>query len=231
MPKILNKISRKNIKIFFENPWVITIIGGVIVAIIIIFIAQPYFSDSQTKDQILNQWITAQKYENSTEYEKAIETYDQLLNTVPKKKFPYEYARTQTQIGKNYLSLSKNDNQEQNLQYAIESLNEALTVYDLKRYPNEFATTHLDLGLAYQSLSDIRDSKNNLNKSIDSFNLALLVYDGDHFPSQYAQIESYLSISYKHLGKIENTNLNFKKSFDSYKNALKYVTIENNPKE
>ena len=151
--------------------------AGVIVGVLAIvttlsgiFIFSPYLVEQQTKDYIKIQWTQAQIFENSKDYESAIEVYNNLLLKISKERFPFEYGQTELFLGVNYAKLSPLKNKEKNLINSINCYNEALTTLDVNKFPLVYAQTQGCIGDSYQELSTIRNSKNNLENSIRGCN-------------------------------------------------------------
>jgi hypothetical protein len=120
--------------------------------------------------------ILAQQYENSKEFEKAIGVYNNLLGSISKERFPYEYAKIKLKLGKDYGLLSDSENKEINLLHSRDSLIESLTIFTYEKYPGDYAAAQQNLGIMYQQFSEIRNQhENNLN-SIIAFNSALPIF-------------------------------------------------------
>ncbi|MGD1003939.1 MAG: hypothetical protein ABR887_00775 [Methanoregulaceae archaeon] len=225
---------KSKISNFFQkyiNPYLPKIIGGIITAIIAGLILYcwllPIYSDIQTQNKVTSSWEISHNYEQSMQYDKAIDNYYQILNEIPQQRLPYQYAKTQQFLGEDYQELNNYNADEQHLNLAIQYLHESLAVFTIDKYPNEFGTSNEYLGLIYLEMADIRNAKDNLQNSINAFNSTLLVCNESTVA--YARTKAYLSIAYRKLSKIENYDQNYNNAITNYNDSLKVVNSHNDP--
>ena len=95
-------------------------------------------------------------------YLKAISAYQEALQIFTLKKYPEDYARTQSFMANAFLQMSDIRNKEENLNYAINANLEALEVYKPDNNSEQCARVSLNLGVTYGNLAKIGDQGKNL---------------------------------------------------------------------
>ncbi|NCT54267.1 MAG: tetratricopeptide repeat protein, partial [Microcystis aeruginosa G13-03] len=126
----------------------------------------------------------------------AIKGYQTLLEVYPREAFPYEWARTQNNLGNAYSNRIRGERAD-NLELAIAALNQSLEVYTRDAFPQTWAMIQNNLGNAYSNR--IRGERaENLELAIVAYNQSLEVYTRDAFPQTWAMIQNNLGTAYRH---------------------------------
>ncbi len=112
---------------------------------------------------------------------KRIPLYNLSLEVYTREAFPYEWARTQNNLGNAYLYRIREERAD-NLELAIAAHNLSLEIYTRDSFPEDWAGTQNNLGLAYRDR--IRGKRaDNLELAITAYNQSLEVYTPTAFPT------------------------------------------------
>ena len=148
------------------------------------------------------------------------------MSVYTKENFPYEWARTQNNLGAAYLYRIR-DNRASNLELAIAAFQLALSIYTKSDFLYEWARTQTNLGGAYSER--IRDNRAwNLELAIEAYQLALSVYTKENFPYEWATTQNNLGGAYWDR-ILEDKAENLEKAIVSYQLALSVRTKEDFP--
>ncbi|WP_410222800.1 CHAT domain-containing protein, partial [Limnospira platensis] len=139
--------------------------------------------------------ITYTEEERAKNLERAITFLETSLQVYTREAFPYEWARTQMNLGITYLSRIRGE-QAENLERAIAFLETSLQVYTREAFPEDWARTQMNLGTTY--LSRIWGERTeNLDRAIVYSEAALEVYTRNAFPQEHAKNLSVLGLTYQ----------------------------------
>ncbi len=124
----------------------------------------------------------------------AITVHHTLLEVYTRDSFPYEWARSQNNLGAVYQYRIRGERAD-NLELAIAAFNLSLEVRTRDSFPEDWAMTQNNLGNAYQTR--IRGERaDNLELAVAAYNLSLEVYTREAFPEDWARTQSNLGIAY-----------------------------------
>ena len=132
------------------------------------------------------------------------------------KAFPYEWARTQNDLGSAYSDRIKGAKAD-NLETAIAYYQEPLKVYTLKAFPYEWARTQNDLGFAY-SYRIKGDKADNVKKAIAYYQESLKVVIPKGFPQESLWTG-------RNLGNLAFREKNWRLAIKAYKGAIEAIEI------
>jgi tetratricopeptide (TPR) repeat protein len=143
-------------------------------------------------------------------------------------RYPYMYARTQTNLAHAYYERIEGE-REANLKQAIACCREALRVYTYEAFPMEYARTQTNLGKAYQERIE-GERGVNLEQAIACCREALRVYTYEVFPVEYAGTQTNLGNAY--VERIEGERgVNLEQAIACFRAALQGSTLEVFPVE
>ncbi|WP_287627344.1 MULTISPECIES: CHAT domain-containing tetratricopeptide repeat protein [unclassified Microcystis] len=124
----------------------------------------------------------------------AITGYQTLLEVYTRQAFPYEWARSQNNLGIAYSDRIRGERAD-NLELAIAAYHLSLEVYTREAFPEQWATIQTNLGAAYQTRI-LGERADNLELAIAAYNLSLEVYIRDAFPYEWARSQNNLGNAY-----------------------------------
>ena len=128
--------------------------------------------------------------------------------------FPYEWARSQNNLGEAYSNRIKGKKAD-NLELAIAALNQSLEIYTRDAFPYEWATTQNNLGATYRDR--IRGERaDNLKLAIAAFNLSLEIRTPTAFPIECLRTG-------RNLGNTANFIKDWETAIKGYNLAIKAV--------
>jgi|GEM_PF-1282068 tetratricopeptide (TPR) repeat protein len=146
------------------------------------------------------------------------------------KQMKREYAKAQRIIGTAYSTLSEIENPLANMEKAIQAYNESLKILTGKEFPFEYVEAQYDRGVAYFKLAQTGGKIENYKIAVEEFEkllkrgaLRLLLY------GLYGRILSALGATYGDLARLENRRELLQKAFEAYGEALKHITLQNDP--
>ncbi|MBD2415598.1 CHAT domain-containing protein [Nostoc calcicola FACHB-3891] len=158
----------------------------------------------------------------------AITGYEIALTVFTQKRFPYEWATTQNNLGEAYRNRIRGERAE-NLELAIKCYEDALRECTHDRFPYEWAMTQNNLGIAYSDR--IRGEKaENLELAIKCYEDALRERTHDRFPYEWAMTQNNLGIAYSDRIQGERAE-NLEVAIDYYQKALLEYTRDRFPYE
>ncbi|MFQ5978158.1 MAG: hypothetical protein ACE5OZ_08520, partial [Candidatus Heimdallarchaeota archaeon] len=149
------------------------------------------------------------------------------------KRYPYDYARIQINLGNinRWLALLAESEWEKK-KYgfdSVQSFKNALEFFYYKKTPLDYAMTYNNLGEAYVALADItRDSKYCI-KAISSCHKAFRVYSPSIYRLNYAKALAILGSAYGSWAKIDRTSRNCKTAIAAFQEASRILTKEKYP--
>ncbi|WP_024971057.1 CHAT domain-containing protein, partial [Microcystis aeruginosa] len=134
------------------------------------------------------------KGERADNLELAIAAFNLSLEVCTHNSSPYEWARTQNNLGNAYNTRIRGERAD-NLELAIAAYKLSLEVYTRDSFPYEWASTQNNLGTAYRGR--IRGKGvDNLELAIAAYKLSLEVYNRDSFPYEWARTQTNLGAVY-----------------------------------
>ncbi len=158
----------------------------------------------------------------------AKQLYQAALTEYTQQGFPYEWARTQNNLGLAYSDRIRGEKAE-NLEQAIKFYQAALTEYTQQGFPYEWARTQNNLGLAYSYR--IRGEKaENLEQAIKFYQAALTEYTQQGFPFEWARTQNNLGAAYSYRIRGEKAE-NLEQAIKFYQAALTEWTQQGFPNE
>ena len=146
----------------------------------------------------------------------AIKGYQAIAPVFTRDAFPYEWARTQNNLGEAYWNRIRGEKAE-NLEAAISCYREALKVYTLAALPYEWANTQTNLGVAYSNRIQ-EDRAENLELAIACWRESLKVYTPDAFPQECL-------LSGRNLGNLAFWEENWQLAIEAYSKAVEAVEL------
>ncbi|MCZ8055979.1 MAG: CHAT domain-containing protein [Microcystis sp. LE19-12.2C] len=151
-----------------------------------------------------------------------------LLEVYTRDSFPYEWARSQNNLGGVYQDRIRGERAD-NLELAIAAFNLSLEVRIRDSFPEEWAMTQNNLGNAYQTR--IRGERaDNLELAIAAFNLSLEVYTREAFPYEWAKTQNNLGLTYKNR-ILRETADNLELAIAAFNQSLEVYTRDSFPEE
>jgi len=214
----MNENTKKRLKLILK-----------LFSVIIVILSSIWWYTSASSN-ISIQTAEALKFENSGNYQEAINTYNDLLKNWPPLLFDYQYGMIQLNLSRNYDHLADfGTGQENYLELSRDSLKQALTVFSPTRYPDKYVAIEENLGIIYQKLSEHRNRQENVQNSLNSFNLAYNALYGKGDINDYATFYMNLGITYENRGFYENNESDIQKARECFQKGLKYINIDNNP--
>lgn len=156
----------------------------------------------------------------------AIIGYEIVLTVFTRDAFPYEWAKTQNNLGNFYANRILGD-KASNIEKSISAYQKVLSFYTLEAFPCEWGITSNNLGIAYRERI-LEDKANNLEKSIASLKAALTVRTRGNFPVDWAMTQYNLGLAYidRILG---DESKNIEQSITAFKEALHINTYKDFP--
>ncbi|MBD2518685.1 CHAT domain-containing protein [Nostoc sp. FACHB-973] len=158
----------------------------------------------------------------------AITGYEIGLTVFTHDRFPYEWARTQNNLGAAYSNRIQGEKAD-NLELAIDCYQNALLEYTRDRFPYEWARTQNNLGTAYSDLFQEKKSENYLEQAICCYQAALLERTRDHFPYEWASTQNNLGIAYWESFQENKAAENLEQAIFCYQQALQVRTRDTFP--
>ena len=153
----------------------------------------------------------------------AIVGYYALLEGYTREAFPYEWARSQNNLGIVYCNRIRGERAD-NLELAITAYNQSLEVFTRDAFLYEWAVTQNNLGGAY--LDRIRGERaDNLELAIVAHNLSLEVLTREAFPEDWANTQINLGNAYQTRIRGERAE-NLELAIAAYNQSLEVYTRE-----
>jgi tetratricopeptide (TPR) repeat protein len=214
----------------FNNPWMVGIVSGLIVAIITLCVARIYEQKSVATavTRLLDNAERMHMRELPTE---AIANCKQAIERLATVNLPDLMGRAYHALGASYSKVALKENKEDNLKEAIEAYLRALNYRSKAKYPREFAMTAMNLSNAYKLYSEVRDQEANLRESLKALEAALTVYTIEAYPYEYAAAMNNVGNDYMALSEVSNARIHLHFAIDAYRVALKVRTKMNYPSE
>ena len=116
---------------------------------------------------------------------KSISAYQEALEIFTLKKYPDEYASTQSYLSNAYFLMSDIRNREDNLNNAIAANLEALKVFKINNSPGQYAKVNANMGAIYGNLAKVTEPAANLNKAQEFLNKSIKKILGEKGGSIY----------------------------------------------
>ncbi len=159
----------------------------------------------------------------SSNLEIAIKGYQAVGSVFTREAFPYEWARTQNNLGNAYCNRIRGEKAD-NLETAIDRYRESLKVYTPEAFPYDWARTQNNLGNAYSDR--IRGEKaDNLETAIACYRESLKVYTPEAFPYDWARTQNNLGSAYSDRIRGEKAD-NLETAIACLRESLKVYTPE-----
>jgi len=175
--------------------------------------------------------------ENHVEnYEKVFHAYQEALKVYTLEEYPYLYAITQEYMGITCSNFAEIENPIENYEKAIHAYKEAQKIYTKVDFPEPYARIQTKLGVAYSSIYSKNHNFEIYEKAIHAFQEALKVYTLEDFPKEYSETYMNLGVTYNWhytiscISKEPNAEI-CKKAIHASQKALKFLTLEDFPKE
>jgi tetratricopeptide (TPR) repeat protein len=130
----------------------------------------------------------------------AIKVLKESLRIFTKKKFPFDFAIGQNNLGNMYGMLSEYYHTETYLARSLLAYNEALAVYTKKDFQYDYAFVKHNVGCTYRRLATIIDREINLNKAIEAFDEALTIFTNESFPEKFEDLMNKLNRTLQEYG-------------------------------
>ena len=159
----------------------------------------------------------------------AIARLHALLDRRPRERAPFDWARTQNNLGTALWSLGERESDTARLEEAVAAYGLALEERTRERVPLDWATTQNNLGTALARLGERESDPARLEEAVAACRLALEESARDLVPLDWAMTQSNLGNALKSLGERESGTARLEEAVATYRLALAEWTRERVP--
>jgi len=159
----------------------------------------------------------------------AIERYKRLVELTPRERVPFQWARTQNNLGVALWGLGERESGTARLEEAVVAYREALKEWTRERVPLDWANTQNDLGNALSQLGERESGTARLEEAVVAYREALKEWTRERLPLLWATSQHNLGVTLSSLGGRETGTVKLEEAVVAYREALKERTRERVP--
>jgi uncharacterized caspase-like protein len=161
--------------------------------------------------------------------EEAIRLYGEVLEALPRDRYPEDWAYAQLNLGGLHQALADRGGGSDRFDLALEAYQGAARVLTREAAPGEWAGLQVNIGIVYAQMADRGSGTDAFRKSIAAIEAALTVWTRDGEPVNWALAMSNLATSLRALGAAEGDAAMLGRAVDAHLAALEVNSRERQP--